>query len=280
MDEAGNFSIEVLRAALSNRYRLDLRNIREQGALDGKDVTDLEGFICNRDSHWFAIRKINRQYWDLNSAKERPEQITSFRLAAEIEGYQKSGYSVFCIVNQTLPPPCTTDEGRERGLPQYWRKEEDLVKGKSDATTGATDPWRNVGGGMRLDGNTSSSTVGSSLIGMSEDEMLQRALAASLDKDSNRKPSMKVEVKSEPAAAEVGCIRIQFRLPNGGRIVRRFLEDDSVRVVYAFVENQCPNDGKKLELRAGFPPADLATKEGDTIKDARLSGESIQCRHV
>jgi len=292
VDEAGNFSIEVLRAALKNRYGLSLPNVRQQGVLDGRDVTEIEGFICNRDSHWFAIRKINDRYWNLNSTKEKPEQISHFRLAAEIEALHDSGYSVFCVIDQKLPPPCTTSVGRERGLPQYWWKEDDLVKGKSDAVTRETDPWRKAGGGMRLDGKPAShrnsdfsSDSGSYALadGMSEDDMLQHALQASLESEKIRETAESkkaVEVKAEPEEGAAGAVRIQFRLPDGSRVIRRFLESDSVGEVFAFVEKKCPAPGKSVQLRAGFPPADLSSKVGESIKEAKLSGESIQCRHI
>jgi len=278
VDEAGNFSIEVLRAGLKNRYGLDLPNIRQEGVLDGRDVTDINGFICNRDSHWFAIRKINDRYWNLNSTKERPEQISHFRLAAEIDALHNAGYSVFCVFQQKIPPPCTTSAGRERGMPQYWWKEEDLVVGKTDAVTGETDPWRNVGGGMRLDGRQNR-VNNAPADAMSEDDMLQHALQASLESEKDRETSESrktVEVKPEP---EDG-VRIQFRFPDGSRVIRRFLESDLVREVFAYVEEKCPAPGKRVQLRAGFPPADLCSKEGMSIKEAKLSGESIQCRHV
>lgn len=280
VDETGNFSIEVLRAALKNRYGLNLPNIRQQGILDGRDVTDIDGFVCNRDSHWFAIRKINSRYWNLNSTKERPEQISHFRLAAEIESLQDAGYSVFCVIQQKLPPPCTSSAGRERGMPQYWWKEEDLVMGKSDAVTGETDPWRSVGGGLRLDGKPGN---GGNNVSMSEDDMLQHALQASIESEKERETTegrKAVKVKPEPEEGGTGVVRIQFRLPDSSRVRRRFLESDPVSEVFAFVNEMFPAPGKSIQLRAGFPPADLSSKIGESIKEANLSGENIQCRHV
>lgn len=91
VDPQGNFSIEVLRAALRSRYSLDLPNVRQENVLDGIDVTDVEGFVCNKDAHWFAIRKINGRFWNLNSMAERPTIISHFKLATEIASFQQSG---------------------------------------------------------------------------------------------------------------------------------------------------------------------------------------------
>ena len=115
VDESGNFSIEVLRSALLSRYNLDLPNIRQRGVGDQTEITDIEGFICNRSSHWFAIRKINGRYWNLNSTLERPELISHFKLAAQMEGLQNEGYSVFCVLD-SLPPPCTNEAMMDQGL--------------------------------------------------------------------------------------------------------------------------------------------------------------------
>ena len=117
VDESGNFSIEVLRSALMTRHGLELPNIRQQG-VNTVEITNLEGFICNRSSHWFAIRKINGRYWNLNSTNDRPELISHFNLAKEMEGLQNAGYSVFCVVDK-LPAPCTSEAMMDQGLVSF-----------------------------------------------------------------------------------------------------------------------------------------------------------------
>ena len=277
VDHSGNFSIEVLRAALKRKYGLELPNIRQEGIGDSIEVTEIEGFICNREAHWFAIRKINGRYWNLDSMLPRPMIISHFRLAAEIHGYQNSGYSVFCVPTG-LPPPCASKAQRDRGLPQYWWKEDDLVIGKGEsATTAATDPWRDVGSGIRLDGRPT--TLENNVGELTEEEMMQMAIAASLEKQFDQEAS--VPLTPEPAADAKGAVRIQFRLPNGNRKLRRFLESDSVKMLYAFVEEEAKEgQGRKLELRYGFPPTDLSTIRDKTIGEASLAGEAIQGRFV
>jgi Ataxin-3 len=274
VDPSGNFSIEVLRAALRGKYDLDLPNIGQEGVGDSIDVAEMEGFICNRSSHWFAIRKINGRFWNLNSTQERPIAISHFNLATEIQGLQNSGYSVFCVP-LGLPPICSSETQRSRGLPQYWWKESDLVQGKgSNATTGASDPWKNVGSGLRLDGRSTMD-----MQELTEDEMMQVALEASLMAPAVQEET--VPLTAEPAAGTEGVVRLQFRLPNGGRKVRRFLKDNSVKMLYTYVGTES-NDGqgRLLELRFGFPPKDLAGLRNKTIGEASLDGEAIQGRFV
>jgi ataxin-3 len=69
-------------------------------------------------------------------------------------------------------------------------------------------------------------------------------------------------------------------MPDGKRVVRRFMSTDSVDVVYSFVQETSPSNGKRLELRFGFPPKDLASQRNKNIAEAQLSGESIQGRYI
>jgi len=87
---------------------------------------------------------------------------------------------------------------------------------------------------------------------------------------------LEIPVGAEP---ESGA-RVQIRMPDGGRIVRKFNDFDEVKVIYAFVaqSNDEAKEGKSFELRAGFPPADLSGKVNSTIKACSLSGESITVR--
>jgi len=189
--------------------------------------------------------------------------------------------TVFCVPTE-LPPACTTKSQREQGLPQYWWKEDDLVKGKGkDAVTAATDTWSNAGSGMRLDGRTSNIN-GNVIEGLTEDEMLQMALTASLEPaTATATLGENIALTIEPQADTPGTARIQFRLPNGSRSVRRFLESDSVKMLYAYVESESKDEqGRRLDLRFGFPPKDLELIRTKTIGEASLSGEAIQCRFV
>ena len=290
VDESGNFSIEVLRSALKTRYNLDLPNIKQKGVGDKVEVTNIDGFICNRAAHWFAIRKINDRFYNLNSTLERPEIISHFKLAAEIQALQDAGYSVFCVLD-SLPPPCSSTAMMDLGLPQYWWKEEDLSSGKSNAMTRADDPWKDVGSGRRLDGKRSGGGGGGGEMGgnndnkpvsqMTEEEMLQMAMAASLEQQSaptQNGGTHSYELTDEPADGAPGAVKIQFRLPDGTRAVRRFYDSDPVGVIYAFVAGKCSK--QSIELRAGFPPKDISSQKEATIAESKLANEMIHGRYV
>ena len=294
VDESGNFSIEVLKSALLSQFNLTLVNTLMEN-IRNKEITNFDGFICNKLSHWFAIRKINGRFWNLNSTNERPESISHFRLAAEIQAYRDEGYSVFCVAEiGALPAECKNEaEIRNRGAKEFWWKESDLISGRG--TRGYSNPWGNAGNGMRLDGKSTAGPAGNdmdgnafNIEGLTEEEQLQMALAASIQPEkefsASAAPAMNlsgIHLTPEPDKGTAGAVRIQLRLPDGKKVTRRFLESDLVKVIYAFVHGQCPSGdvNKKLELRAGFPPKDIFSFFEDTIRSANLSGESIQCSY-
>ena len=289
VDESGNFSIEVLRSALLTTFELTLANIGQEN-IRSTEITKFDGFICNRASHWFAIRKINDRYWNLNSTKDKPELISHFRLAAEIESLRYEGYSVFVVVeNGMLPKPALSrEEADVRGSAGSWWSESDLLTGK--ATGVHVNHWTrgNVGSGMRLDGKRVSVETAIPVANpvldynsMTEEQMLQMALQASLHNEHEQSQSTNenlVELSAEPLPQTEGAVRIQFRLPDGKKTERRFLKTESTKILNAYVRECCPNQGSVLELRAGFPPKLISFNE--TIESAQLSGEQIQCRYT
>lgn len=270
VDPQGNFSIEVLRAALKNRYNLDLPNLGEQGVMDKMDVSEMEGFICNRHEHWFAIRKINGNFWNLNSTLDRPEIISHFRLAKEILAFQSDGYSVFCVA-RGLPPTCSSEPRVNR---QYWWQEADLLNGKTHPSRATVKgAWSNVGSGMRLDGRSTKKPDD-----LTEEEMVMMAVQESLTNNVSRQKA--TTVPEEPPSSAPGAVLIQFRLPDGTRAVRRFLESHLVETLFSFVESKVPPAGRRLVLRAGYPPQDLSPQRGKTIGEAQLGNASIQGRYM
>lgn len=74
--------------------------------------------------------------------------------------------------------------------------------------------------------------------------------------------------------------RIQFRMPDGKRQIRKFDPSNSVRFLYAFVAQSNPegSNGKEFVLKAGFPPKDLIGDIDESIESCSLAGEAITVR--
>ncbi|KAJ1549360.1 hypothetical protein HK096_000058, partial [Nowakowskiella sp. JEL0078] len=89
---------------------------------------------------------------------------------------------------------------------------------------------------------------------MTEEEQLDFALQESLfteeviDVDAVMDPfeSIKAVVSKEPTSQD--AIRIQFRWPDGSRVVHKFLKTDPVRVLFEFAKASAPNpEGHRFE---------------------------------
>lgn len=97
------------------------------------------------------------------------------------------------------------------------------------------------------------------------------------------KPSLEEEllqfpVPDEPSGTEPSA-RVQIRMPDGSRVVRKFHIDHTVKTIFAFVkQSNAEANSKEFELRAGFPPRDLMPNLDDTIQSCSLNGESITVR--
>jgi len=298
VDSSGNFSIQVLSHALSTMgITLNLRHPRTDTSYGNKeeDITETEGFIMNRHAHWFTIRKLNGKFWNLNSLNERPEVISHFRLAAEVEALQGGGWDVFYVSKGSLPPAFTFEDGDDRYLSEaqreqmgpltYWWREEDLVAG--NAKSMSSDPWANLqGSGMRLDGGGgnsaaagSSSNVPIDVDGLTEEEQIAFAISASLSApDPDSDPNISEELFPAPLQTAANAVRIQFRLPDGSKKVRYFDSTKSVSQIYLFVSQESGVAPSGLELRAFYPSKSIESNPSVSIMEAKLSGESINCR--
>ena len=86
---------------------------------------------------------------------------------------------------------------------------------------------------------------------------------------------LSMEIGDEPTSGDVA--RIQIRMPDGKRLVRKFRGDDSVKCIYAFVvhSNSEAKEGKAFELKAKFPPQDLLPSVNESISSCGLNGEAI-----
>lgn len=263
VDAAGNFSIEVLKAALQHRFGIDLPHLSEQDLQQrGQDITEFDGFLCHKSDHWFAIRQVGGRFWNLNSTQERPTLVGHFQLATEMNKWKVQGYTIFCV------PTGLPKGGEKLGQGPYWHRMADLVKG----TVANKDPWENLGSGLRLDGKAPIRNLDQ----LSEEEMLQEALQASLQQHVQQihETSDPALLTPEPPEGGPGVVKIQFRLPDGKRSIRRFQQTDLVGVIYSYIQQQCP--GQFFELRYGFPPKDLANLREQTIGAAHLANETIQ----
>lgn len=119
-------------------------------------------------------------------------------------------------------------------------------------------------------------------IGTSTDDSKPEAKAAEpVPAPEPKEPSFLDELLAMPPGDEPASgARIQLRMPDGKRNVRKFDPSQSIKSIYAFIANM--NDeakgGKEFVLMAGYPPKDLITDIDNTIESCKLSGQAITVR--
>ncbi|KPP76648.1 ataxin-3-like, partial [Scleropages formosus] len=102
MDDSGFFSIQVISNALRVwGLELILFNSREYQQLMIDPINE-KAFICNYKEHWFTVRKLGQQWFNLNSLLTGPELISDTYLALFLAQLQQEGYSIF-VIRGNLP---------------------------------------------------------------------------------------------------------------------------------------------------------------------------------
>jgi len=88
----GFFSVQVIVTALQ---RAGLACSQLGGA--SARGPDERGFIFNRREHWFALRRVGRHWFDLNSTERAPTAMSQTHLDLFLTAHHEKGYSVFAV---------------------------------------------------------------------------------------------------------------------------------------------------------------------------------------
>merc|ERR1719343_1073108 len=106
------------------------------------DTAKEVAFILNKQEHWFALRRIGREWFDLNSCLKTPRHYTDGDVRFHISDAVKQGYSVFAV--RGAFPKCTLEEDHKKLI---------------EAVQGCGRPEQGyslfAGGGNRLDSSSS-----------------------------------------------------------------------------------------------------------------------------
>jgi ataxin-3 len=97
-----------------------------------QDLTNLEAFIFNSSTHWFAIRKIDNVWFNLNSTNSfpGPQVISDFYLSAFIKGTEELGYTNFLVKNLPQLPAINSETYKNLQPYQKLVSIADIVKHK------------------------------------------------------------------------------------------------------------------------------------------------------
>ncbi|KAI8997236.1 hypothetical protein BDB01DRAFT_770364 [Pilobolus umbonatus] len=141
--------------------------------------------------------------------------------------------------------------------------------------------------------------VAKNISDMSEEEQLNAAIAASLNSSSTKSSpvttpeaapieppkeiveeslfdSIKAVNREEPKDQDKECTRIQLRMGDGSRIIRRFLKTDPVRYIFEFVKADVLK-GKNQPFELVFNRNQLIDVIDQSIADAGLTNVAVNC---
>ncbi|XP_063058962.1 ataxin-3 isoform X2 [Engraulis encrasicolus] len=197
MDDSGFFSIQVISNALGV-WGLEpiLFNSREYQGLRTDPINE-KAFICNYKEHWFTVRKLGQQWFNLNSLLTGPELISDTYLALFLAQLQQEGYSIFVIRGNL--PEC--DAEKILRIVRVEQQQRPRLIGEDEAQTSA--------GGLRMNLNTPQQQ-GPGLeerVLDPDDEQLRQALALSRqdmeveDEEADLRRAIQLSMQQEPTTS-------------------------------------------------------------------------------
>jgi hypothetical protein len=81
VDESGNFSLQTLKLVLQRMFGFTLENWSYRNDIPNYDpAVNEQGFIINKDKHWYAIRKIHDVWYKLDSLADKPLRIDNLNM--------------------------------------------------------------------------------------------------------------------------------------------------------------------------------------------------------
>ncbi len=207
------------------------------------DLNKVEALIFNSSTHWFAIRKIDNIWFNLNSTNSipGPEIISDFYLSAFIQGTQDVGYSNFLIKN--IPPLSDLNSDFYGNLQSYQKlvsikevidaKESRKLKKEesSDDKKEEENKFKAfTGKGYALSDDGDKKKTGQNNFQEFEDEDMKQAYELSL---TEYVKDLQSQVPHEPSSDDKTAFNIKF-ICNDNIFSRRFKEDNRIQVIILF----------------------------------------------
>merc|ERR1719401_2272687 len=94
----GFFNVQVIKTVLTRGgYEMEPVKMKAEVGQCQADTAKETAFILNKREHWFALRRIGNEWFDLNSCLKTPRHYTDSDLRFHISDAVKEGYSVFVV---------------------------------------------------------------------------------------------------------------------------------------------------------------------------------------
>ncbi|KAL1922255.1 uncharacterized protein VTP21DRAFT_9794 [Calcarisporiella thermophila] len=284
---------------LARLFRPPFDIMAKTGFEQTRDVAKQEGkwlLVNVQDLTDFTCQVLNRDLWSNETVKDI---IREHFLFLQFGSTTPEGRKFLSFYPTTSYPYITILDPRTGELVKKWNvgmtPEEFLI-----AIADFLDSHSLVGGSKSKQKGRARDTVTpvKDVSEMTEEEQINAALAASLAESSGgyesgssareSRDAMEVEaedmednvfdaikpVKRDEPTDPATSTRIQFRLPDGSRIIRRFSKQDPVRAIFEFIKAEVPQaDVTPFELV--FNRQQLINQVGQTIEEAGLSNAAV-----
>lgn len=201
VDLTGNFSFQVLNVALRTRFNIQL--ISWSGK-EGRnvDITSQNAFLIHEKNHWYIIRKIRNQWWDLNSLLEKPSPLSMFYVTALLGQLREEGGIIF-LIDGKLPDISKRDLRDEYMNQSCWFDEDSLLSSIASDITNKNLNSRNTFQAFQGNGNTLGSSSDSKIIielDDDEDTILAKTLEISMKETKSTIPTAQ-DIRAKRLAA-------------------------------------------------------------------------------
>jgi len=280
-DNSGNFSIGVIEATLRGFGGISCVNMQhpDVASVVQANPSAETGYICNSHSrqHWFTIRRVRGDWWNLDSLKHSPERIGDIYLAELLRSTKQQGFTVFVVRGDCpLPDPSPSQFKGSAAAHQYFltlSQIEDLKREGRDREQREMDEAQRLGGGGAGEGGNadeSSSTPAFKMITPADKRKQEvtdwnklgggqtlgggASIAASADPvDAELQAALRISMQDpnvgvaappeEPEPGAPNVCTLQVRLPSNKRLQRRFLiEEHLLEQVFAWLEHASVED--------------------------------------
>jgi hypothetical protein len=204
-------------------------------------------------------------WWLCNSTNSAPEKLSTSGLAAHLAELVGGGWTIFMVKGDKWPPPTQRSSGLAPA--DKWV---DPANPPSDGSGfgNARRPEEPkfqafTGSGQRLGGGGGASSVGDGsggAGGAADSEEAQLAMALNLSAGLAVKARLEARLRPEPEAG-ASAARVLVRMPDGGRISRRFAADEPLTALLDFVAIQLADasvgSAGNWQLVSQYPPIKL-----------------------
>eukprot|EP00931_Biecheleriopsis_adriatica_P091168 TRINITY_DN65067_c0_g1_i1.p1 TRINITY_DN65067_c0_g1~~TRINITY_DN65067_c0_g1_i1.p1 ORF type:complete len:328 (-),score=87.12 TRINITY_DN65067_c0_g1_i1:29-1012(-) len=233
----GFYNVTVLEMTLQSRGFVMQRVQSGDWKKDAEKHAGEEGFIFNKEEHWFCYRRIHEEWFLINSTQHRPVHFLARELGSAVNFAVQDGFGVFTVRGSF--PKCSL-EGNQPKL-------EEAVKG-----SGGSGPVIIKFGGS---GHTLGGGGGSAPVSAAGGAIAASAGAMELVVDAS-KPKTK----------------IQLQFPDGSKKAEEFNTDHTVGDLRGVCSKAV--GGKPVKVKGGFPPKSLED-DAQSIEDAGLKGARV-----